>query len=301
VRVAVLVAMLGLAGCGRLAFDPLSGSHDGGADGGDSGITPCTSFGPWSSPTALTALNTPTGEFGPSPSPDGLELYFQSDRVGSSGSDIYVASRVSRMAPFGNITPVTVLNTSGNDQNPAFTPDGLTMFFTSDRSAGIFRIYRTTRSAVGAAWAAPTLVSELSSFSLLGPMLTKQSTELFATVGPIASAHLETATFDGTTFSPPAVIPEFGTTPPRGWSGISPDGLMLAYEGQRSVYEIMYVTRSAIGATWSAEAPFVETNDGNANEDVEWSYDGTELYWASNRLDVAGNTFDMFVMTRSCL
>jgi Tol biopolymer transport system component len=285
-----------LAGCGRIAFDPRSASTN---DGSSDATATCTSFGPWSPPSAL-ALNTVFMEVGPTPSPDGLELVFHSDRPGGAGQfDLYVVTRASRTDAWGNVTSLTVANSNSNDENATFAPDGLTMWFTSDRS-GIYRIYRTTRSAVGAAWTAPAIVSELTT-QLTGPMLTKQGTELFMSEGPANNFYLVRSTYDGSTFSTPAVIAELATTPTRGFSGVSPDGLTLAYEGQRTAYEVWYETRSSIGGTFGAEVRFSDMNDGNANEDPEWAYDGTELFFASNRTNVAGNIFDLFVMTRSCL
>ncbi|HUS27643.1 MAG TPA: hypothetical protein VMZ53_04020 [Kofleriaceae bacterium] len=289
--------LVALVGCGRLAFDPLSTGGDGG-DGQSGDAQGACAFGPWSTPIALP-INSASDEFGATPSPDGLELTFHSNRIGGN-HDLYVATRATHDDDFGNVQPLTVVNSTSVDENATFAPDGLTLFFTSDRAGGS-RLYKSTRASVGAAWSAPVMVPELASVALSGPVLSKQGTELYVTIGSSGVFHVERATYDGSTFTQPAIIPELGTTLQRGYPGISPDGLTLAYEGQRTSYEISFVTRPTIDAPWGAESPFVEVNDASANEDVEWSYDGTELFFTSNRMNVAGNLFDLFVVKRSCL
>ncbi|HEX7118218.1 MAG TPA: hypothetical protein VF212_05490 [Longimicrobiales bacterium] len=75
-------------------------------------------------------------------SPDGLSLYFASDRPRDGGDepddlDLYVARRASRDAPWGraaNLGPR--INSSALEHSVAFSPDGLTMYFASNRPGG---------------------------------------------------------------------------------------------------------------------------------------------------------------------
>lgn len=87
----------------------------------------------WTEPQALTALNTPADELGPSPSPDGESLYFYSDRAGGLGGyDLWVALR----GPSGWLPAVPLgpaVNSPFNEYGPSVSPDGGTLYFASNR------------------------------------------------------------------------------------------------------------------------------------------------------------------------
>src|SRR5205823_5392008 len=78
----------------------------------------------WSAPVNLgSAINSASSDQQPAISPDGLSLYFASDRTTGSlgGFDIYVSQRASVADPWG--APVNVgptLNTTSDEGNPAF-------------------------------------------------------------------------------------------------------------------------------------------------------------------------------------
>jgi hypothetical protein len=93
-------------------------------------------------------------------SDDGLTLFFSSSpfitladggpRPGDAGAapdggttpsaDLYVAWRQSVNDPFSVTQPLDDLNTGGDERDPWLTPDGKTLYFTSDRS-GLLTIY----------------------------------------------------------------------------------------------------------------------------------------------------------------
>jgi WD40-like Beta Propeller Repeat len=59
--------------------------------------TRTTVTAPWSTPVAVTALNTSFGEIHPALDLDGLTIYFASNRPGGSGgNDLYMATRTRR-------------------------------------------------------------------------------------------------------------------------------------------------------------------------------------------------------------
>lgn len=107
----------------------------------------------WSEPVHLPApINSPYHELGGAQlSPDGLALYFASDRPGGFGAiDIWIARRDCQDCPWG--APVNAgptLNSSTGDGSVVFTPDGLTMFFSGGArpgGAGDNDIYVTHRT-----------------------------------------------------------------------------------------------------------------------------------------------------------
>ena len=91
----------------------------------------------WAAPIHLDApINSPSRELGAELSPDGLSLYFGSDRPGGDGDvDIWAARRDCIDCPWG--APVNInINSPQSDGGPAFSPDGHLLFFGSSRDGG---------------------------------------------------------------------------------------------------------------------------------------------------------------------
>ena len=101
-------------------------------------------YGPWSVPENLgSVVNTSANDQHPGISPDGLSLYFHSNRAGNiSGSkagttDIWVTRRETLTSAFGpalNLGPT--LNSISNDTAPNISSDSHYLAFGSDRDGG---------------------------------------------------------------------------------------------------------------------------------------------------------------------
>ncbi len=94
--------------------------------------------GKWSNPINLgQPINSSSWDSQPSISPDGLTLYFSSDRPGGFGkSDIYKSEfKDGRFQPPVNLGPE--INTSGEDEAPFIHFDNQTLYFTSNGHPGL--------------------------------------------------------------------------------------------------------------------------------------------------------------------
>lgn len=118
----------------------------------------------WSEPVHLPApVSSASRELGPRLSPDGLSLYFNSDRPCScafGAFDMWVSRRASEDEPWGEPANLGAnINSAGGDGGATFSPDGHTMFFSSARlpSAGGEDIWVTHRMDTNddLAWEAP--------------------------------------------------------------------------------------------------------------------------------------------------
>ena len=100
-------------------------------------------YSDWSEPINLGPnVNSIALERAPAISKDELSLYFASTRQEGErygGEDIYVSQRETRDDEWGpavNLGPI--INTTANEQVPAFSRDGHLMFFASNRTGGTF-------------------------------------------------------------------------------------------------------------------------------------------------------------------
>ena len=96
----------------------------------------------WGMPAHVPELADAAADCDPM-EPDATHVYFASTRAGGAGGyDFYTATRDS--ATYGAPVPITELNTPGNDRDPWVSPDGRTMYFTTDDS-GDNELYVTQR------------------------------------------------------------------------------------------------------------------------------------------------------------
>jgi hypothetical protein len=101
-------------------------------------------YGTWSTPENLGPLvNTTANDQHPGLSPDGLSLYFHSNRAGNipgsmaATTDIWVAHRETLTSAFGQAMNLgSTLNSIANDTAPNISSDGHYLAFGSDRDGG---------------------------------------------------------------------------------------------------------------------------------------------------------------------
>jgi Tol biopolymer transport system component len=104
-------------------------------------------------------VNSSVNEFDPSISADGLELYCNSYRPGGLGqADIWVARRKTKTDPWSkpvNLGPT--VNSPAGDRAPCISADGLSLYFSSDRSGGYGDrdLWVTRRETTSAPWGMP--------------------------------------------------------------------------------------------------------------------------------------------------
>ena len=96
---------------------------------------------------------------------DLLTLYFNAQREGGQGKeDIWFAERASRDDAFSTPVPESALNSEARETGIALAPDGLNLWFSSDREggAGGLDVYIATRASPRGSWSVAR-VPELSS------------------------------------------------------------------------------------------------------------------------------------------
>jgi WD40 repeat protein len=124
----------------------------------------------WSTPSCVLEVSSPLHETGPAVSADGLTLWVSSDRSGGKGGyDIWMSTRASRSSSWSIPTPVTELNTPGDEFPRPPGQKGLTMP-ASYRSTpnNLYQTFTATRSSVSATatWTTPNRLSEVDTASI---------------------------------------------------------------------------------------------------------------------------------------
>jgi hypothetical protein len=114
----------------------------------------------WGTPVNLgPTVNSPDREFGPSVPADGLSLYFDSTRPGGYGDqDLWVTTRATTDDNWGDpINLGSMINTSARENFPGISPDGMLLFFGSNRSggSGSWELYMARRKTTKDPWGSP--------------------------------------------------------------------------------------------------------------------------------------------------
>jgi hypothetical protein len=231
---------------------------------------------------------------------DGLELYFSSTRSGGQGGrDIWVATREALGAPWGD--PVNLgspVNDSGNQIEPAISPDGLELYF-GDLSDWNIRVCK--RPSKDAPWSSQELLGPpvglgneaQMEFSADGLSLYFRSRRSggYGESDIWVSTRATTSDLWG---EPTNLGPNVNTSSSEGYPSISSDGRVLFFNSDRSGcynpdgYEIWMTTRATINDPWRPPVNCDIINDpaklsGDFKIDPAISPDGSVLYFERSR------------------
>jgi len=100
----------------------------------------------FTNPIPVAELDGPTNDADPVLSSDGLTLFWATDRLGGMGDlDIWQASRPDTASAFGDLVPVSSVNSPAFDSPSDVSVDGCRLYITSIRS-GRTAIYVATRA-----------------------------------------------------------------------------------------------------------------------------------------------------------
>jgi len=105
------------------------------------GTRPSSKTGAWTV-AALGLLSSGTGDNAPQLAPDGLTLYFASDRSGDY--DLYESHRSSTTELFRTATPMMSVNTTTNENDPWVSPDGRHLYFMRGATPATVQLMHST-------------------------------------------------------------------------------------------------------------------------------------------------------------
>jgi hypothetical protein len=274
-------------------------------------------FSDWTTPINLGPLiNSPTQEFGPAISKDGLSLYFNSDRLGTfGGPDLWVSQRASENDAWGppvNLGPV--INTAANEAVPSLSRDAHWLFFNSDRQgpAGNQDIWVSFRKHTqdDFAWEPPfNLGAGVNSafFEAGGSYFENDeggAPLLFFTSNRLGTFDIYVSQlWPVGSFGPATLVPELSSGASEQRPSVRFDGLEIFFFSNRPVSlgtDLWVSTRNTVFDPWSTPANLGPTvNSAFADQQPHIAADRKTLFFASNRDSAGVGPLDLYVTTRT--
>jgi len=272
----------------------------------------------WSSPENLAAINSTFNEQAPSLSPDGLSLYFGSNRPrvgGSTDTDLWVSHRSCGDCPWGtpeNLGPV--VNSSVVDNGPSLSLDGHLLFFTSARTGvGLNDIYVSHRADPkdDFGWGPPVLLGPgVNTTAFEAGAEYVQSAEdgvgnFYFNRGPSQGAqdiYVASITRDGETRRSAVIVAELSdATANDAAASVRTDGRELVFGSTRinglGGLDLWMSMRRSVYDPWSAPVNLLALNSTASDQQPSLSSDGLALLFASDRSGSVGGT-DIWKSTR---
>jgi len=269
------------------------------------GLVAAKQFSAWADPSqdGLGNVNTTSLEGCSMQSPDGLSLYFASDRLGGLGAtDIWVAHRVSTDASWG--APVNLgapINTAASEVCP--TPvRGNGLFFISARPGGygLGDIYFARLTAHG--WTAPVNLGGgvNSSAGEAGPSYFEADGHAFLYFSRGPDIYASEQASNGS-WGSAAPVTELNSTSNDFRPNVRKDGLEVVVDSNRAGgsggQDLWTATRESVHDAWSAPTNLVNLNTPSDELRASFSWDAKTLYFG--RTGGLGGSMDLWVTTRT--
>jgi hypothetical protein len=269
------------------------------------GLVAARQFSPWGEPQQVAGVNTTYLEGCSMQSPDGLSLYFASNRPGGLGStDIWVAHRASTSdLTWG--TPENLgapINTAASEVCP--TPvRGNGLFFVSARAGGYGGgdIY-FARLNPHHGWTAPVnLGSGVNSVrDEFGPSYFEADGHAFLYFSSGPDIYASEQASDGS-FGPAAPVSELNTAANEFRPNVRKDGLEIVFDSNRpggyGGQDLWTSTRESVLDSWSTPTNLGSlVNTAAAEVRGSFSWDASMLYFGRNPGPVG--SMDLYFTTR---
>jgi hypothetical protein len=259
----------------------------------DAGPPACSPTSPFGAPVLVAGLQSNATEGGLRLTPDELTGFFWSTRPGGPGTtNLYVATRPDRTAPFANVTLLSSLDVAGNQYDPTVTADALTLAFGSDRAStdGTYDLFLATRATTAADFGGVTALSSLNTSSNdQQPFLVPDGSEIYFSSDRSGDSDIYRARLvGGGGFGAPSALTEINTAGIADEHPVvSADDLTMFFSSTRAGgvgnIDVWTATRANVSTPFGGLTDVMPVN--TASKDIpDWiSPDGCRLYLHSDR------------------
>jgi Tol biopolymer transport system component len=280
----------------------------------------------WSDPVNLgPPVNSTVRDSGATFSPDGLSLYFVSDRAGTLGpTDIWVSKRTCADCPWETPVNLAVVNSASSDGAPSLSTDGHLLFFQSDRPGGYgssdIWVSRRANANDDFGWEAPVNLGpdvntsdgefspdhvQSADYYLQNAGAPADAAALYFGRGPVANQDIYTAplTRDGRTLGLAVLVHELNSSTNDAAASVRSDGKEVMFWSLRpggfGSGDIWVSTRPNVHEPWSPpENVGSPVNAASNDRRPNLSRSGRTLLFDSNRPSGQGLE-DIWMATRT--
>ena len=231
----------------------------------------------------------------PSLTADELEIFFTSPS--SNVNDIWTSRRAAADGAWGTAVQVAELSSSGIDQDPAVSADGLTIYLASDRAGTGMRLYVAERTARDQPWSAPRSVGDLgASTDDVAPTLDATGLHmLFASLRDgAADVHLYATARDASdAWAVPVALSAINSDRQDRDPALYDAGRGLVFASRRTdqgrTSDLFHTERATVDADFVATpARIEELSTAEHWEGDPWlSEDGRHIYFVSDQTGVS--------------
>jgi len=259
-------------------------------------VPDCDLAKPFGPPVLVAGLDPNASLATPRLSQDELTIYFTGrEPDGGVTSELAMAERSSRTAPFGPVILLAAQSSLSNDNDPSVGIDHLSLWFHSGRT-GNAELWFATRAKVADPWGAPALVPNVNGATAEAHAYYRAANggELWfvSQRGNEPTYDVYIAKRQGVGFAEPVLVPELSSTAEDWQPAPSEDGLRVLFasnrDGGAGGFDLWTAERGSVTAPFGAPKPIPELNSA-ANDFAGWmSADGCRVYFSSARDTVDG-------------
>ena len=310
-RVLLLVIALAPGACRGFDVDDAADAGDGGgpsSDGASSGDGgPLCSVTEWTITGKVPVVNVPdAGDFAPSISPDGRELYFSSWR--GDRPEIWRSERSEVGEDFGTPARVfAVLPAGDEDGTPRLSQDGKLLLGTGMRDGALHELWMASRSDLDADFEAPMFIENVGSGVWEGsPWLSPDGKRLYfaSRRGGDYDIYLATRDDPEGEFGDPDPVPSLNTDAGETAIALTEDELEAFVSSDRpggQGYDLYGFRRSSRDEPFGVAQPIDLLNTAQDDLYPFTSLDGTSLYFNALASWAGGSSnADIWSAVRDC-
>jgi hypothetical protein len=270
----------------------------------------CNPRAPFQRGEPITTINTDgLDEDSARLSPDEKTLYYAHRRSPTGGDvDIYVATRASLAAMFGDARPLPGrVNTTGTERQPSITADGLWLYVNTHGTLGS-EISFVHRDSVDQDFGALQIAARVNGDGQDGsPYILPDHRAMY-----FDSAAVGAGTWDiyraprvGDTFDTPQKVPGLNLNTDgasEGGPSVTPNELTMVFwsdrPGGKGLADIYVTTRASVADGFGEPENLANVNTGGTEYPTWISADGCVLYYTAQRTIGEVTQLDLFVSQR---